>query len=713
MRFLKLPLVVACVSLLHMDAKAADEVLIDGVYLAEVSTTLDSVLVEAEAESDHALQGPFLPDVQGSKINAGKKTTLIDLDALPTINASNYRLALIQTPGLVLSEETSPLLSIGYRGLEPHRTQYTQVLKDGIPIHADQFGYPEAYYVPPLDTVDRIEFVRGGGSLMYGPQPGGALNYVTHRPRTDRVFGGASSNTVGSDGAWNSFSYIDGTSDRVGYYAYFNHRETDGFRRSNSDVQLDAGQIKLALDADGPTRWFLTLESYREEHGEPGGLTLTNGPNDANYDFDREATTRPFDRFKLDRDAATLTVDHDLANGQFTARFWAVDYTRFSQRQRGGGFGSRPVGATAASNDIETQDFSTFGVESRYRRDWGLAHTFSVGAQYFTSDSPRTDERGASASASSGVLRIASQRDTEYLPVFAENLFRFGAFSLTPGVRIENYRQSVATRFVDPLGASRTRKDEQSVVLFGFGAAWDFSTAQRAYFNISESYRPPLFTEAVPNSTTTIVAGDLEEGSAWQTDLGIRSDAIPNWVFDASVFYMAFTNKVGGAGTAADPVRNIGEITYRGLEAASTYTVLGSNDASDAARLDALFNVTLIDAEISKDSNSARIGKTPQYAPDYVLRTGLSYTHDRDRKLALLGTFVDASFADDANTASRLMPSYQVWDLTYEWRLSESPFTVLAGINNLLDEDYYARIRNDGIDPAPGRNIYAGVRGEF
>ncbi|MFM8337364.1 MAG: TonB-dependent receptor plug domain-containing protein, partial [Opitutaceae bacterium] len=130
---------------------------------------LPAVIAEAEAESDHHIQGPFLPDVQGAKINAGKKTTVIDFDGQPRINGNNYRQALAQTPGLILSEESSPLVSIGYRGLDPHRAQFTQVLKDGIPIHADQFGYPESYYTPPLDTVDRIEFVRGGAALLYGP----------------------------------------------------------------------------------------------------------------------------------------------------------------------------------------------------------------------------------------------------------------------------------------------------------------------------------------------------------------------------------------------------------------------------------------------------------------------------------------------------------------------------------------------------------------
>ena len=234
--------------------------------------TLDTVTVEAEGES--TVQEPFLPAVVGTNIYLGKKTSVIDLDSLPKITNNNYRLALAKTPGLYLSEESTPLVSIGYRGLNPERVQFTQVLRDGIPIHADQFGYPEAYFTPPLDTIDRIEFLRGGASLLYGPQPGGALNYVTHRPQTSKPFGFGSIQTFGSNQYYSTFNYIDGTSGRLGYYGYYNHRQSEGFRNSNSDFRLDAGLVKLVLDAQTDSRWILSIDAYRESHGEPGGLTL-------------------------------------------------------------------------------------------------------------------------------------------------------------------------------------------------------------------------------------------------------------------------------------------------------------------------------------------------------------------------------------------------------------------------------------------------------
>jgi Fe(3+) dicitrate transport protein len=126
-------------------------------------TLMETVDVYGEAEGQGAVQKPFLPPVEGVKIFAGKRATVIDLDALPKVQANNYRQALALTPGLLYSEESTPLVSLGYRGIgEPHRSQFIQVLKDGIPIHADPFGYPEAYYTPPLDVVDRMEFIRGG-----------------------------------------------------------------------------------------------------------------------------------------------------------------------------------------------------------------------------------------------------------------------------------------------------------------------------------------------------------------------------------------------------------------------------------------------------------------------------------------------------------------------------------------------------------------------
>ncbi|HUG12663.1 MAG TPA: TonB-dependent receptor [Opitutaceae bacterium] len=678
-------------------------------------------LVEAEAEKDHYIQGPFLPDTQGARINVGKKTTVLDFDGLPRITGNNYRQALSQAPGLILSEETSPLISIGYRGLTPHRAQFTQVLKDGIPIHADQFGYPEAYYTPPLDTVDRIEFTRGGAALMYGPQPGGALNYVTHRPRTDTQLGGSTLHTFGSDGYYSSFSYLDGTSGPLGYYGYYNHRESDGIRSANSDYRLDAFTGRLAVGSDTSSRWIFTAETYEEEHGEPGGLTFASGGLAVNYDTQRETPSRLFDRFNLDRTAFSLVWERDFSRGTFVGRLWTIDYTRASRRQGGGGFGTLPTGASANTNTIENQQFEQFGAEARVRVDWGAAnaHVFTAGAQLYRSKSPRTDSRGNSADATTGTVRIQSEREIFYTPVFAENLFRFGALSITPGARLEFVDQEVrelvnVTRTDTPL---QNRDERVSVPLFGIGVAYDLP-AQKAqlYANASESYRPMIFTEAVPNGATTVVDGDLEEGRAIQYELGYRAEPASGLVLDASVFYLEFDNQIGSTtlSNGSTFVANIGRAVHKGIEIGASYDLLARRASqtagTPAASLSVYANALLLDAEFKE---GAAIGKTPQYAPDHVVRTGVIYTRGEGLKLALTGTLSADSYANDDNTAQRYVPAYAVWDLTAEWRVPNTMVRLIGGVNNVFDQDYYSRVRPDGIDPAPLRNFYVGAALEF
>ena len=679
---------------------------------------LPAVRVEAEAEADHAVQGPFLPEVQGAKINVGKKTTILDLDTLPRINGNNYRQALAEAPGLVLSEETSPLVSIGYRGLEPHRAQFTQVLKDGIPIHADQFGYPEAYYTPPLDTVDRIEFVRGGAALMYGPQPGGALNYVTHRPRPDRALSGATLHTFGSDDYYSTFSYLDGTSGRASYYGYYNQRKSDGPRSANSDYKLSAWLGRVVLDANAASRWMLTAETYDEQHGEPGGLTFATGANTVNYLADRRAPSRLFDRFDLDRKAASLVWERDFSTGMLVARAWGIDYVRASRRQGGGGFGTLPVGAAAATNTIERQQFSTFGGEARVRFDWGAdsRHVFTAGAQYHHTDSPRTDARGAAPDATSGVVQTKSQRGVTYTPVFAEALFRLGALSVTPGVRLESIRQDVReTMNVAKMAAGRalvSREDAEHEPLFGLAVAYDLPAKAQAYANIAQSYRPMIFTQAVPNGATNVVNHDLEAGRAIQYELGYRARPLEGLVLDVSAFHLEFADQIGNFALPGglSTVVNVGRAVHRGVEAGASYDLFRARGRPARSVLQLYANALLLDAEFKEGANA---GRTPQYAPGHLVRTGLVYSRGNALKLGLTGTLSADSFADDGNTAQRYVPAYAVWDLTGEWRIPNTPIRVIGGVNNVFDEDYYSRVRPDGIDPAPRRNYYIGAALEF
>lgn len=689
------------------------------------ATTLETVTVYGEAESEAIIQNPFPMAVEGNKIFAGKRATVIDLDALPKVQANNYRQALALTPGLLFSEETSPLVSIGYRGIgEPHRMQFVQVLKDGIPIHADPFGYPEAYYTPPLDVVDRIEFVRGGASLMYGTQPAGALNYMTYLPRRDKPFGFRTQNIFGSDDLFSTYTAVDGTIDQFGYLAYFNHRESEGFRQANSDYELDGGHFKLAWDVDADTRWIFAFDGYEEEHGEPGGLTA------AAFAADPSMTTRFNDRFRLRRFAGSLELQHRLDPAtELNVRMWGGYYQRWSKRQRGGGFGTLPAGGAAATNTIENQEFKTFGIEPRLSHDWeawGGEHTLAAGMHFYLMDSPRRDQRGSAPDAESGITSLDSQREVHYASFFAENKFTFDRFSITPGFRAEFIDQSVYSKNFSPTtgvfinDVSKDTSDLQP--LFGLGMAYDLAAETQIYANVSQSYRTAIFSESIVGLPGTTVT-DADPALGWSYELGYRGTPRPWFTFDTSVFLIDLDNRFGtitidppGPPPAVTYLRSVGRTINYGWDGAVQFDVIGAldeiNGTKNADRIGSLnlyANASLLEAELYGGPSD---GGRPQYSPDYILRTGAIYKYKDRVKVSFLGTAVDDHFADDSMTPNRFIPAYVTWDLTAEVKVTKN-FTAMAGINNVFDESYYSRVRADGIDPGYGRNFYVGGSIQF
>jgi Fe(3+) dicitrate transport protein len=103
-------------------------------------------------------------------------------------------------------------------------------------------------------------------------------------------------------------------------------------------------------------------------------------------------------------------------------------------------------------------------------------------------------------------------------------------------------------------------------------------------------------------------------------------------------------------------------------------------------------------------------GLEPQYAPEHLLRFGLTYRRGHRFKVSLLHTYVSQHFANDNNTANFNIPAYNVTDLIAEAKIWRENVTLLAGINNLFNQDYYSRIRANGVDPAYQRNFYVGLR---
>jgi Fe(3+) dicitrate transport protein len=677
---------------------------------------LSQVLVEGRGNKDLPLSAP-LPDVSGTEINSGKKTTVADLEAIPSIASNNYRQAFSQLPGLLTSEVgNESFTSFSYRGLgDPHESFNMNLLRNGIPIAADMYGYPANYYQPPLDSVESLQFVRGGASLMYGPQVGGAVNYITRKPDPDAPASVYSKQVFGSKNFFSTYNELSGTVDNVSYLGFFHRRQSDGFRDENADYGVNNGNMMFAIESSPEATWTIEFDAYDADHGEAGGLTLETGEGLANYNENRFQSSVLFDRLRVERYAGTVGLEYEAdADTTVIAKAFGWYYDRYSRRQSPGT--ANPFGGiyNGTTNTIADQEFTTLGLDARVAHRWkmgGEEQNLAAGFLLYDVNSPFTQEQGLTPWADSGVLQRDIDRTTRTAALFAENRFNFGSLKIVPGARLEmidiGINENIPTT---PELGLRDEDDFSTVLLPGIGAAYDLGSDTEAYANATTGYKPRTYADVVPLNSGDTISSDLDPAHSTMYETGVRGTPLSWMRFDSSVFLASFTDQFGRVGSN---IQNVGNSRTYGLDLMTEFaavrlydSIVGSRLSDYIGNINLFWNAQFLNAEFTTGPVD---GKTPQYAPDYVMRTGVTYDFDRRYKLAFLGTFVADHYADDANTANRYIPSYKVWDLTAEAEIIPSHLSLVAGINNIFDEDYYARIRSNGIDPALPRNVYGGV----
>src|SRR5882757_8822649 len=720
-----------------------------GVTNVSETAEVEGIVVTGTWFDTYPVPYPALPPVEGTRINAGKKTSFVKPEEFPTFAGNDYREVMATTPGLIVSEEPqSPIINFGYRGLNSQRSEFMQVLEDGISLKNEQFGFPETHYTPILDAVERIELIRAGAALQYGCQPGGALNFVMRMPRMDAPFHFTTRNVFGSYGYYRNYTEVDGTVGRFGYYFYYDHRQQDGFRDANSDYDLNAGSARLVWDVTSDSRFILTLDAYDEEHGEPGGMRRreeVNPPNSVFVEDGFTQTSRFFDRFRLERYYAMLEYQKFFSERtQLDIKAFGGYLTRWSKRQRGGAFGTLSSGPDAETNSIQLRSAYTEGLDARVRHDYNLFNdvsTIAGGIYFYHALQDRRDERGETPDAEHGALRNLNTGETWDGAIFAENRFHFGRLSVVPGMRLEFLEQSVDEE-VNVSNPLHSQSDFNFVPLFGLGV--DYVLVEGAqivsaplvaggkgaetknppapvvtgfgpprvelYGTVSQAYRPITYGELVPTGGSSVVNGNLKEGNSLQFEYGVRGKPFPYLNFDVGGFYFTFEDQVGEIilPNGFTSTSNVGDSRYVGFEAATELDILALINGGAPSRYGNLLlygNVTLLGGEFTSGPNT---GNTPAYAPNYQVKTGAMYSYKDTFKISLLGTLVDDEFGDDGDSFEGFIPAYNVWDLTAEFRFWKGRAGVFAGIRNVFNESYWGEVREEGIMPALPRNYYGG-----
>jgi hypothetical protein len=104
-----------------------------GVTNVSETAEVEGIVVTGTWFDTYPVPYPALPPVAGTRINAGKKTSFVKPEEFPTFAGNDFREVMATTPGIIVSEEPqSPIINFGYRGLNSQRSEFMQVLEDGI-----------------------------------------------------------------------------------------------------------------------------------------------------------------------------------------------------------------------------------------------------------------------------------------------------------------------------------------------------------------------------------------------------------------------------------------------------------------------------------------------------------------------------------------------------------------------------------------------------
>ena len=171
------------------------------------------------------------------------------------------------------SDPSGIQIGIAARGLSPNRSWEFNIRQNGYDIAADPFGYPEAYYNPQLQSVQRIEIIRGQGALQYGPQFGGMVNYILkNASEIKKPFQFESEQTWGSNQMLNSYNAIGGKYKKINYYSFINYRNGNGWR-DNSRFNNYSGFSTITYQINNKLSVSTEMMMSKMRSQQPGGLT--------------------------------------------------------------------------------------------------------------------------------------------------------------------------------------------------------------------------------------------------------------------------------------------------------------------------------------------------------------------------------------------------------------------------------------------------------
>jgi len=693
-----------------------------------------------------------LKEVQGFSIYAGKKSEVIALNnIIGNLATNNPRQVYAKVAGLNIweSDGAGLQLGIGGRGLDPNRSANFNVRQNGYDISADALGYPESYYTPPTEALEKIEIVRGAASLQYGTQFGGLLNFKIKEPVKNKPIQLITRQTVGSFGLFNSFNNVSGTINKFSYNTYIQKKKGDGWRPNSGFDQVNF-YMDLNYDISEKTTVGLDYTHMNYLAQQAGGLSdamFLNNPNQSN---------RERNWFQVNWNLFSLNIDQKFSeNTKANVRLFLLDasrkaigYRTFRPETTDGGF----------ERELLVGKFDTFGGEARVLHNYdflGNKSTLLVGARYYQGNN--TGEQGLGSNGSDanfsfinlnnyigGGLRpeenIASsfyKYPNTNMSFFGENIFKISEkLSITPGFRFEhiktravgNYR-TVVTNQAGDVRLDETIDEDRSYprnfLLFGIGTSYELPFAE-LYGNISQNYRSITFSDIRVVSPSSLIDPNIDDEKGFSFDLGLRGEVPRKLRYDVTAFLLNYNNRIGevsavdgNSGVVKRIRTNVGKAVVYGLESLVQWNVLPTfNVLNNGHKLDVFANTSIIKSEYVKQFYKAAVtqikGNQVEFVPELNFKTGIQYAY-RNFGTSFQYSYLSKQFSDATNSPVNgssgtvgEIPAYDIMDLSFSYKWKK--WKIETGINNLLDKSYFTRratgYPGPGIIPSDARSYY-------
>jgi Fe(3+) dicitrate transport protein len=692
----------------------------------------DITVVGRNSKSDYQQ----LPEIVGTTIYAGKKNALIVLENVQGNIANNtMRQVLAKVPGIHVWESDPSGIQIGIaaRGLSPNRSWEFNVRQNGYDIAADPFGYPEAYYNPQLQAVQRIEIVRGQGALQYGPQFGGMVNYILKDGNEiNKPIEFETQQTIGSNGLLNSYNALGGKRGKLHYYSFFDQRNGEGWR-NNSQFYTKSGFGSITYNFTNKLSLRFELMYSHIRSQQAGGLTDVQIKQDARQSF------RNRNWFDITWMTPAIILEYDInENSRWNTKIYGTigDRNSVGFLQSINVKDSINIATNQFNNRIVNIDkYRNYGIESRIISDYAIGkfkNTIAGGVRLYRGNTDRlADGIGSTGTNYDITIKGTYPKDVSFTSSnaagFIENIFKFSdKLYLIPGIRYEWLEGSAAGRnglttngiAINLQNITRSR----NFILAGVGSEFHITKSTEFYANFSQAYRPIQFANLQAPPTTDVVDPDLKDARGYNFDIGYRGK-VKNYIqFDISGFYLKYNNRVGTITTSNTNYRlitNVGASISQGIESYIEFNPVRAFSNSTTTDVILFSSYAYTNATYSGDHKDASTkGKKVENAPTDIFRGGISYGYKNFLLTAQL-SFVGASFSDANNTVAASangntgrIPSYSITDLTGSYKFSKM-LQLKAGINNIMDERYFTRraggYPGPGALPADGRSLFISI----